>query len=155
MMVWELTRAIDVLQSLPEVNKDKIGCYGISLGGELTMLLSAIDQRISVVCISGFFSSYKASYLFEVHCGCGYSYEIAKYFEHYDIASLIAPRPLIIESGESDETFPIKEAKESFKKLSGFYHLIGSGNDLTHDIFDGGHEISGIKAYEWFKNKLC
>ena len=154
MMLWELARAIDVMQLLPEVKKDKIGCYGLSLGGELTMLLSAIDNRISVACISGYFSSHKSTYLSGLHCGCGYSYGLAKYFEHIDMAALIAPRPLVIESGRSDETFLIKEAVRSFKALSKIYSLIGSDSNVVHDVFDGGHEISGAVAYDWFVEKL-
>ena len=118
------------------------------------MLLSAIDNRISVVCISGYFSSYRASYLSEVHCGCGCSYELAKYFEHYDLASLIAPKPLVVESGRSDEVFPIKVASKSYKVLAKIYSLIGAGDELIHDVFDGGHEISGAVTYDWFTRKL-
>jgi dienelactone hydrolase len=154
MMVWECIKAVDVLQSLPEVKDSKIGCYGLSLGAELAILLSAIDNRIHMACASGFFSSYKTSFLSELHCGCGYSYGLFKYFDHVDLASLIIPRRLIIESGKRDKLYLIEIVRREFGKLLELYKLCGVNNNVVLDAHEGEHEISGAIAYEWFKNYL-
>ncbi len=154
LMVRELQRALDLMQSIPDIDGSSIGCCGLSLGGELTMLLSAIDNRISCACISGYFSSYRKTYLEENHCGCGCSYDLARYFEHIDITALIAPRPLLIESGKSDEIFPVEEAAQNFRELTKLYESMNAEKNLFHDIFEGAHEISGRIAFDWFEDKL-
>jgi len=154
LMIWDLMRAVDVLQVLPEVRADRIGCYGLSLGGETTMLLSAVDTRIRAVCCSGFISSYKSSFLDQCHCGCGYSFALCRYLEHVDIASLIVPRPLAIESAVGDPIFPVATARKTYRQLRKLYALSGAQDRITQDVFEGGHEISGAIAYDWMERWL-
>jgi len=153
-LLWDLQRAIDVLTSLPEVDKERIGCYGLSLGGEMTLLTTALDDRVKCACISGFFSSYASSFLSEAHCGCGYVYGLARELEHADIAALIAPRPLLIESGNNDRLFPVDVARENFMELRKIYGIAGADDHLVHHTFEGEHEISGDVAFDWLKKSL-
>jgi dienelactone hydrolase len=153
-MVWDLMRALDVLQCLPEVTSKRIGCYGLSLGGETTLLLAAVDRRVRVACISGFLCSYKSSFLAESHCGCGYSFALGRYLEHVDLATLIAPRPLCIESATKDPIFPVDEAKKTFRQLRRLYRLCGAADRIVQDVFEGVHEISGVVAPEWLERWL-
>ena len=154
LMAWDLMRALDVLQGLPEVVASRIGCYGLSLGGETTLLLSALDTRVRVACISGFLCSYKSSFLAEAHCGCGYSFALARQVEHVDLASLIAPRPLAIESALDDPIFPIAEARRTCRALRAVYTRCGAKEKLVQDAFDGKHEISGAAALDWLARWL-
>lgn len=148
-MIWDLMRAVDVLASLPEVDARRIGCYGLSLGGETTLLLSAVDTRIRAVGISGFLCSYKSSFLAEQHCGCGYSCGLVRHLEHVDIAALIAPRPLVVESAIRDPIFPVNVAKKTYRALRKLYGLLDARERIAQDVFEGGHEISGAVAYDW------
>jgi len=152
--LWDLQRALDILMAMSEVDNKRIGCYGLSLGGELTLLLTAIDDRIKCACISGFLSSYASSFLSQAHCGCGYVYGLVRDFEHVDIAALIAPRPLLIESGTKDPLFPIDEARKSFSHLRKIYSIMDAEDRLVQHIFEGEHEISGVAAFDWLNKWL-
>jgi dienelactone hydrolase len=106
----ELERALDVLPSLPEVDAGRIGCYGISLGGATTLLLAALDARVRAACVSGFFTSFRSSFLDVAHCACGNVQDLALHCEHVDLAALVAPRPLLLEIGRADTGFPYDAA---------------------------------------------
>ena len=148
--IKELMRALDILTSLEEVDADRIGCYGLSLGGVTTLLISALDLRIRTVCISGFLTSFKSTFMDAAHCVCGNVQDLALNFEHVDIAALIAPRPLVVESGRADSGFPVDAARSTVQDLTAYYALYNQTDRLAHDIFDGSHEISGRIAYDWF-----
>ena len=152
--IKELTRALDVLTSLEEVDADRIGCYGLSLGGVTALLISALDLRVKVIGISGFLTSFRSSFMDVAHCVCGNVQDLALNFEHVDIASLIAPRPLVAENGRMDTGFPYDASVETVRDLRRFYALYGQDHRLVHDVFDGAHEISGREAYGWFERWL-
>jgi len=154
LMVWDLQRALDVLEGLPEVQPRRIGCYGLSLGGETTLLLSAVDRRVRAACISGFVSSYRSSFLDQQHCGCGYSFALCRYLEHIDLCALIAPRPLLLESAIGDPIFPIDAARDVFAELQALYARLGVPEQIAQDVFAGDHEISGAVAYDWLLRQL-
>ena len=153
-LLWDLMRALDLMEQLPEVDANRIGCYGLSLGGEMTLFTTAVDTRIKVACISGFLCSYRSSFLAEQHCGCGYVHGLARYMEHVDIAALMPPRPLLIESATRDPIFPVDVARETCGTLRGVYRLCGAQDRIDQDVFEGEHEISGAKAYAWFERWL-
>lgn len=152
--IWDLMRAVDVLEGLPEVLPKRIGCYGLSLGGETTLLLSAADTRIRVVCVSGFLTSYLSCFLHQAHCGCGYSLGMLRYFEMIDLAALIAPRPLLLESATEDPIFYIDDAKKVYSELQELYGRLGVPDRVAQEIFVGEHEISGRVAYDWLARQL-
>jgi len=152
-LLFDLQRALDLLATLPQVDADRIGCWGLSLGGEMTLLAAAADERIQVACISGFLSSYQSSFLDCGHCGCGYVFGLVQYLEHADIASLIVPRPLLVESPTHD-IFPLEAAHQAVSELRRLYHLCGVPERLEQDIFEAGHEISGARAFDWFEQWL-
>jgi len=154
LFIWDLMRALDVLEGLPEVMASRIGCYGLSLGGETTLLLSAADTRIKAVCVSGFLTSYKSCFFHQAHCGCGYSFGMVRDFEMVDLAALIAPRPLLLESATEDPIFYIDDAKKVFAELQGLYATLGVPERVDQEVFVGEHEISGRVAFDWLARQL-
>ncbi len=152
--MWDLQRAIDVLETLPQVDSKRIGCAGLSLGGEMTLYLSACDIRVSVACIAGFLTSFAGTFLKEPHCICGYVPKMARYFEHADIASLIAPRPLLVQSGTKDGSFLSSDAEAAYKELDELYRHLGCGEKVALDVFEAGHEFHLDTAIAWFKRWL-
>ncbi len=154
MRVWDIMRCIDYLQERKDVNKDKIGCLGLSGGGTTTLFASALDERIKVVVVSGYFCSFKASIFDLYHCSCNYIPRILKYAEMSDIAGLITPRPLLVETGTKDPIFPTLSTQKAYKKLGIIYELLGEMNKLNIDIFEGKHRFSGSKSFDWFKKWL-
>ena len=94
MLVWDAIRSIDYLQTRPEVDKERIGCVGLSWGGTHTAYTAALDERIKSAVISGYFSSFKDMLIDRGCCPCQYIPNILKYADFPDTVSLIAPRPL-------------------------------------------------------------
>jgi len=74
--------------------------------------------------------------------------------EHIDVAALVAPRPLLVESGTDDLIFPVAAAKATVAALRDVYDTPGAGADLEHDVFDGPHAWHGARAYDFLAEHL-
>lgn len=94
--VWDLMKLVDWIVSLPETS-DFIGCAGVSGGGQQTLWLSALDERISAAITSGYFYGMKEA-LIELpqNCACNYVPFLFETIDMCDLAAMIAPRPLFI-----------------------------------------------------------
>jgi len=147
--VWDAMRAIDYLQTRSDVRKDAIGMMGISGGGTTTLFTSALDERVKATVISGYLNTFKDSILSIYHCIDNFIPGILKYGEMYDVASLIAPRALLIESGTKDDIFPIESTKYAYEKVKEVYKLLNAEDKIDSDFFEGRHEISGRKSYDF------
>lgn len=154
MRVWDVIRAIDYLETRKEVNSASIGVMGISGGGMTSLFSSALDERIKASVVSGYLNTFRDSILSIYHCECNYVPGILRYAEMYDIASLIAPRALLIESGTKDNIFPIRATEFAISRVRRVYELLGVPEKLDVDIFEGRHQISGRKAYDFLKKEL-
>ncbi|HHV80380.1 TPA: acetylxylan esterase [bacterium] len=154
MRVWDIMRAIDYLETREEVNRNSIGVMGISGGGMTALFSSALDERIKAAVVSGYLNTFKDSILSIHHCECNYVPGILKYAEMYDIAGLIAPRSLLVESGTKDNIFPIKATEFAISKVRRVYELLGVPERFDTDIFEGRHQISGRKAFEFLRREL-
>jgi hypothetical protein len=64
--------------------------------------------------------------------------------EHVDVAALVAPRPLLVETGSEDPLFPEAVARETVAQLRRVYGHLGARADaIEHDVFDGEHRWHG------------
>lgn len=152
--VWDTIRAIDYLQSRAEVDKEKIGCVGLSWGGTHTMYTSALDERIKVAVVSGYFSNFKDMLIDRSCCPCQYIPGILKYADLPDIISLIAPRPLLIENGTRDPNYTLEVVKKEYGKVEKIYKFLGVSERVGIDIFEGSHRFNGKKAFDWLDRWL-
>ena len=71
-----------------------------------------------------------------------------------DIACLIAPRPLLIQSGTRDPIFPIAATRAALVKLRRCYRLLGAGDALEADLFPGVHSFHGQPVWPFFHRHL-
>ncbi len=146
--VWDALRALDVLQSRPEVDRQRIGIMGGSSGGAVALLAAALEPRLKATVISSYFCTFKHSILAMRHCHCNYVPGLLQDGEIYDIAALIAPRPLLIAAGTQDPIFPLPGVREAYERVRGAYAALGVPDHIDKDIFVGGHEIGGAKAHD-------
>jgi dienelactone hydrolase len=152
--LWDLARALDVLESQPLVDPARIGVAGLSLGGTMSLFLAAFDQRVAAAVVSGYFSSWAESHRMPWNmCGSQVMPGMLGRVEHVDLAALVAPRPLLIASGSSDDLFPVAVASAEFEKLRKVYKFVGSPERVEHAVFDGGHQWNGA-AYGWLERWL-
>lgn len=152
--VYETIRAVDYLQQRPEVDPERIGCMGISGGGLVASYVSALDERVKAVVVSGYVNTFRASILSVHHCVDNYVPGLLRYAEMPDIVGLIAPRPLLVESGSDDPIFPSSGVDEACRQIGAVYRLLDQEDKFARDAFEGGHVISGAKAYDWLSRWL-
>ncbi len=152
--VWDVMRSIDYLETRPEVDKERIGCMGLSMGGTITLYTAVLEDRIKVAVISGYLNTFRHSIMAIEHCECNYVPGILRYAEMYDICGLIAPRPLLIEMAKSDPIIPFSSARFSFDKVKQVYGLLNQKGKLESNVFEGEHRFSGKKVFDWFTRWL-
>jgi hypothetical protein len=126
---------------------------GISGGGMHTLFSTCIDQRIRACVISGYFSTFQHSILAMAHCPCNFVPGLHQFGEMYDLAGLVAPRPLLIEAGSRDPIFPIAAVQYSLEKARRIYDVFGISGPAA-DFFEGRHQISGRVAYDFLSAAL-
>ena len=146
--VWDVTQAINYLETRGDVDASRIGIMGNSGGGTASYYAACYDERIKVVMPSCALCTYRDSIGAMKHCACNYLPAAAKYFDMGELSCLIYPRPIVVVSGRMDPIFPIKGAQEVFnmmKKIYGekegeLFHFIGLGKHRffhkAWDVFD-------------------
>jgi cephalosporin-C deacetylase-like acetyl esterase len=137
---WDGIRAVDYLQSRPEIDPERIGAFGCSGGGAMTALLGALDSRIKATgtaCYTTSFDTLLAS------IGPQDSEQstpgfIAAGLDFPDWIELAAPRPYAIIATTSD-MFPFAGAQTTESEARRFYQLFGADADLEFLTGPGGH----------------
>ena len=147
--VYQAIKCIDVLMNMENVDKNRVGCMGISGGGLTALYASVLDERIRKIVISGYVNTFRDSILSMWHCPDNYIPDILRAGEIYDFASSLAPRELLIESGRKDKLFPIEASLEAHEKIRKVYALAGAEDKLHIDVFDGKHSVSGRKSFDF------
>lgn len=152
--VWDVMRAIDYLQTRPEIDGQRIATMGISGGGTVSLFSAALDQRIKVSVVSGYFNTFRDSIMSISHCMDNYVPGILNYVEMYDIAGLIAPRALFIESGTKDNIFPIEASRHAFHEAQRIYEAFAVPEKVEQEIFAGEHMFHGTGAFAFLQTQL-
>ena len=99
LQLWNGIRAIDFLQSLPDVDPEQIGCTGASGGGTQTFMLTAIDERIKVSAPVNMISAHMQG-----GCLCENAPNLRLTLSNLEIGAMMAPRPLLLVSATGDWT---------------------------------------------------
>jgi len=147
MLTWDLMRLIDYLEERNEWDTTRVGCLGFSGGGMQTLMVSALDPRVSPAIISGYLYGYRDALLtLNRNCSCNYVPHLWEHLDMGDIASLIAPRPLLIQSCRDDRLNGprgIVNAEEQVEIVRKAYELAGVPELLIHEICEGTHQWHG------------
>lgn len=152
--VYDVMRALDYLQSRPEVDSQRLGCLGISGGGLVTLFSAAMDERIQACLVSGYFNLFRDCIIPINHCVDNYIPHLLRYAEMSDVASLIAPRAFFAESGRRDPIFPVKATREAFARLQPVYELLGVPEKCGLHIFNDQHVFNGAKGIPFLERWL-
>jgi pimeloyl-ACP methyl ester carboxylesterase len=145
-------RAIDLLQSLPEVDPDRIGCIGHSLGGHNGLFTAAFDARIkAVVTCCGFtrFARYKGGdltgwcgprYMPLVEAQFGKSPERMP-FDFGEVLAAIAPRAVHIVAPLHDDNFDVEGVREAVASAQPIFELLKMEKNLSVSYPDCAHDF--------------
>ncbi|MNO24501.1 hypothetical protein D3C76_143240 [compost metagenome] len=108
-------------------------------------MASGLDERVKAAVLCGWTNTFQGSILAMHHCIDNYLPGILLDAEQPELAGLIAPRALFVESGEQDRIFPAGHVRQAISILEETYAAWGVQEQLAYDIHSGGHEISGKK----------
>lgn len=152
--LWDLMRCVSYLESLSEVDKSRIGCGGLSLGGEMTMWLAAMDMRIAAADSDGFLTV--MDQMEKGHCMCWKFDGLRELVDYADIYALIAPRPLECQNGRKEGTggFTPELAKKALSEIRPAYAAFDKEDNATLDIHDGAHEVDLPAILAFFNKNL-
>jgi len=158
MWTWDLMRLIDYVTTRADCDATRIGCAGLSGGGAQTLWLAALDERVRCTVISGYFYGYKDSLLrLSTNCSCNYVPGLWQIADMGDIGALIAPRPLLIETGRHDDLNGergVVNVTEQLAIVRQAYALLDADDRLAHTVFEGGHRWDGADALPWLARWL-
>lgn len=151
---YDVMRVCDWIETRSELNAKRIGLMGISGGGTITTFASALEPRIHTAFISGYLNTFRDSIFSLSHCIDNYVPGILQWCEMYDVAGLIAPRPLFVESGERDNIFPVKASIESFSRVQKVYEVFGAGENAAQEVFPADHSFHGVQGLKFCAGRL-
>ena len=152
--VWDVMRTIDYIATRTELDQKRIGCMGISGGGTVTVFSTALEPRIGVALVSGYLNTFRDSIGSLAHCSDNYVPGILNWAEMHDVAGLIAPRPLFVESGEKDNIFPIAASIESFKEVQKIYDVFAAREMIDQEVFAADHSFWGKRGIPFLSRHL-
>jgi pimeloyl-ACP methyl ester carboxylesterase len=166
--IWNHMRCVDYLRSLPEVDADRIGAIGHSLGGHNAIFLAAFDERVRCVVSSCGFCSF-ARYMKGDLTGWshdGYMPRIRTVydrdpkkmpFEFGDVISALAPRPFFASAPLNDSNFDVQGVRDCIEAAAPIYKSLRAGDRLRAIYPDAGHEFPETarrEAYQWIDRWL-
>lgn len=153
--IWDMMCCIDYLETMSEVDAERIGMMGLSQGGTITTFTTALEPRIKAADIIGYVNPFMRFAIERNNfCGAQVVPNLYKYFDTYDIAGLIAPRPLLMEMGKKDDCFLFEDLMYGFEKTRDIYKAAGVEEQIQGDIHEGGHAFSGKCAFDFFRKYL-
>lgn len=162
-MAWknilDMRRAIDFLVSRPEVQADRLGCYGHSMGSTFTWLVGPWEPRLKCLvgncCLPTYQGIHREHML---HCFPNFVPGIHAYGDTPDIAALIAPRALHLNFGDQDRGSPIDEVRRGVEVIARAYESVHAQDKFSYFIEPNtGHVLSEEmwrRASAWFARHL-
>jgi dienelactone hydrolase len=166
--VWNNIRAVDLLGSLPEVDSERIGCIGHSLGGHNTMFTAVFDTRIKALVSNCGFTSFPKYYKGDLKGWTSATYMpliATRYemkpekvpFDFPEVVAALAPRAFLASAPVGDHNFEVSGVKDCIAAARPVYELLGAREKLEANYPDCKHEFppqARKVAYEWLDRWL-
>lgn len=150
--IWDNMRAIDLLQSLPQVDPDRIGAIGHSLGGHNAIFTAVFDDRIKALASSCGFTRFHKYYNGDLKGWTSDRYmpRIATIYDNdpdevpFDFPELlaaIAPRAVFINAPLRDDNFEVSGVKDSVAAAESVYKLFNAAEKLKVIYPEAAHDF--------------
>ena len=166
--IWNNVRGLDLLESLPCVERDAIGCLGHSLGGHNSLYTAAFDVRIRAVMSSCGFNAFEDYYggnlkgwtsdRYMPRIQTQYNNDPKRMpFDFPEVLAAIAPRPLFVNAPLKDANFAVAGVRKCQTAVEPIYKLLGRADAVTFVYPDAEHDFPDEvreQTYAWFDQRL-
>jgi len=153
--------ALDYLASRSEVDPDRLGVTGISMGATRSWWLMALDERLKTGVAVACLTRYQNLIQHEELKAHGIYYFVPNLLTHFDteaIVSLIAPRPVLFQTGDQDGGSPVDGIRAIESAVRPVYRLYNNDSNFQSLIYPGlGHVYTQEmwnKTVAWLDEKL-
>ena len=141
--LWSLA----LLSRESSVDTARLGCAGLSYGGRMTMLTTAVAPQIRVAIVSGALNLIQERITGYYGCGAQIIPGLLQYGDVPEIASLIAPRPCLWEVGRQDSLMVKDRIEPALERMRRAWSAFDDSGNLRVDSFEGKHRWNGVEAY--------
>lgn len=161
-IVRQHERILQWLGSLPFVDRDRIGFYGLSYGGKTAMRVPALLPGYCLSICSGDFNEWvwknvsstsPYSYVFSPEWEMP-EWNLGNTFNYAEMSGLICPRPFMVERGHGDGVAPDEWVAYEFAKTRRTYDRLGIGERTEIEFFNGPHTIHGVGTFAFLRRWL-
>src|SRR3954447_106396 len=135
LQTWNSIRALDFIESLPGVNRRKLGVTGASGGATQTMMLAAVDDRIQFAAPANM-----VSFIMQGGSPCENAPNLRLETNNVEIASMMAPRPMLMTAATGDWTRNMMT--EEFPAVRAIYNLYGKPENVNALLLDAPHNYN-------------
>lgn len=159
--VWDDQRVADYLLSRPEVDPERVGCCGLSLGSVRTIFLGAIHPRVRASVAVCWMAEYQPMARNHVRNGIGFTKLVPGLYNDLDwpdVGGLHVPGHLMTINGLQDQLYPLDAARAATAKLERVFEKAGVPQNYTAVYFDGPHEFNATmqdRAFVWLAERLA
>ncbi|MEF3306507.1 alpha/beta hydrolase family protein [Paenibacillus sp. GYB003] len=152
--VHDMGRLIDYAATRGEIDVSRIAITGNSGGGTVSLFTAALDERVGVAVPGSYFCTFERSIVPIHHCPCNIVPGMLQLGEMYDVAGLIAPRPILVVHGRDDAIYPIEGTREAFDHLRNVYRSMGAEDRCELYVGQGGHRYYKERVWDFVGKHL-
>lgn len=156
---WAGIRALDYLETRPEVDKTRFGVTGRSGGGAYSWWVAALDERIKAAAPTAGVTTLRNHVVdgcVEGHCDCMF-YVNTHRWDYDRMVALVAPRALLVCNTDKDDIFPIDGVFNIYQNARRIYSLLGQEKNIGLQVAEGPHkDMQPLNngAFHWFERHL-
>jgi len=150
------------LGSLPFVDADRIGFYGLSYGGETAVRVPTVLEGYALSICSGDFNSWtekvaatdlRFGFMYSIEWEMPY-FDMGSTFDYAEMTYLMIPRPFMVERGHNDRVSRDQWVAREYAKVRWLYAQLGLEANTEIEYFNGGHTINGEGTFEFLHRHL-
>jgi dienelactone hydrolase len=152
-------RTVDYLVTRPEVDPERIGCVGISMGGYRSLFLAGLEKRIRAASVVGFMSTVAPMMHrhIDTHSWIHFLPDLHRWLDWPDVVAMRAPLPLMVQQCRRDGLFPLAGMEAANAKIAAIYQKAGAADRFASRFYDEPHHYTRPmqeETFAWFDQHL-
>lgn len=161
-IIGQHQRTLEWLSQQPFVDSKRIGFYGLSYGGKTAMRVPPLLECYALSICSADFNEWiwkttrvdsRYSYLLTPEYDMA-EFNLANLANYAELATLMVPRPFMVERGHADNVAPDEWVAYEYAKVRRFYARMGLPNRTAIEFFNGPHTIHGEGTFDFLRRHL-